>query len=120
MPVTTAAEKEGTLAVGAKARGWSGPQIVENLGTTAKSGKKACMESLKAANAKDRPELIGQFGVGFYASFMVAERVPVISRPAGMPGQGVKWESDGQGEFTVEPIEKLTRGTNVIVHLRDD
>jgi molecular chaperone HtpG len=76
------------------------------------------MENLKKSNAQDRPELIGQFGVGFYASFMVADRVTVISRAAG--GEGVKWESDGQGEFTVEPAEKATRGTDVILHLRED
>ena len=69
---------------------------------------------------QDRPELIGQFGVGFYASFMVADRVTVISRPAGADADGVKWESDGQGEFTVEPAEKATRGTDVILHLRED
>src|SRR5258706_7683635 len=113
-------EKEGTLTVSDNGIGMSRAQIVENLGTIAKSGTKAFMESLKAANAKDRPDLIGQFGVGFYASFMVADRVTVVSRPADQPGEGVKWESDGQGQFTVEPFEKLTRGTNVILHLRDD
>src|SRR4051812_34872851 len=113
-------EKEGTLTVSDNGVGMSRAQIVENLGTIAKSGTRAFMESLKAANAKDRPDLIGQFGVGFYASFMVADRVTVISRPAGSPGDGVKWESEGQGEFTVEPFEKLTRGTNVILHLRED
>src|SRR2546423_5170111 len=113
-------EKEGTLTVSDNGIGMSRAQIVENLGTIAKSGTKAFMESLKAANAKYRPDLIGQFGVGFYASFMVAERVTVISRPAGLPSEGGKWESEGQGEFTVEPFEKLTRGTNVTLHLRED
>lgn len=114
-------ESAGTLTVSDNGIGMSRDEVIEHLGTIAKSGTRAFMESLKAANAKDRPDLIGQFGVGFYASFMVADRVTVISRPAGVPpAEGVKWESDGQGEFTVEPVEKLTRGTNVIVHLRED
>ena len=113
-------EKAGTLTVSDNGIGMSRQQIVENLGTIAKSGTKAFMESLKAANAKDRPELIGQFGVGFYASFMVADKVTVISRAAGKPQDGVKWESEGQGEYTVEQVDKPTRGTDVILHLRED
>src|SRR2546430_12610776 len=67
------------------------------------------------------PDLIGQFGVGFYSAFMVADRVTVLSRMAGdPPGQGVKWVSDGQGDFTVETAEKATRGTDVILHLKDE
>ena len=113
-------ETAGTLTIRDNGIGMSREQIVENLGTIAKSGTKAFMESLKAANAKDKPELIGQFGVGFYASFMVADRVTVISRTAGKPQDGVKWESEGQGEYTVEQIDKPTRGTEVILHLRED
>src|SRR5208282_6339511 len=88
----------------------------------------------KAADAKERPDLIGQFGVGFYASFMVADKVTVISRmagpssplPTGGEGPGVrgndavKWESEGQGDFTLESAVKATRGTDVILHLRED
>jgi molecular chaperone HtpG len=85
----------------------------------ARTGTKAYLEQLKQAEVQNRPELIGQFGVGFYASFMAANRVTVISRPGGTK-EGVKWESDGQGEFSVEPIEKESRGTDVILHLRDD
>lgn len=113
-------ETAGTLTIRDNGIGMSREQIVENLGTIAKSGTKAFMENLKAANAKDKPELIGQFGVGFYASFMVADRVTVISRTAGKPEDGVKWESEGQGEYTVEQIDKPTRGTEVILHLRED
>src|SRR5207237_2578138 len=94
--------------------------IVENLGTIARSGTRAFVESLKQANVQNRPDLIGQFGVGFYASFMVADRVTVLSRMAGDKSDGVRWESDGQGAFTVEPFEKPTRGTDVILHLRED
>jgi len=113
-------EKANTLTVSDNGVGMSRESIIENLGTIAKSGTRAFVENLKQANAQDRPELIGQFGVGFYASFMVADRVTVISRPAGPTSGGVKWESDGQGDFTVEPIEKETRGTEVILHLRED
>src|ERR1700710_570826 len=95
-------EKAGTLTVSDNGIGMSRDAVVENLGTIAKSGTKQFLENLKAANAQNRPELIGQFGVGFYASFMVADRVTVISRQAGDKADGVKWESDGQGEYTVE------------------
>lgn len=113
-------EKAGTLTVSDNGIGMSREAIVENLGTIARSGTRQFLENLKAANAQQRPELIGQFGVGFYASFMVADRVTVLSRPAGSEGGAVQWESDGQGQFTVEAIEKPTRGTDVILHLRDD
>lgn len=114
-------ETAGTLTVSDNGIGMSRETIVENLGTIAKSGTRAFMENLKSANAADKPELIGQFGVGFYASFMVADRVTVTSRPAGGgDDEAVKWESDGQGEFTVEPAAKPTRGTDVTLHLRDD
>ncbi len=114
-------ETAGTLTISDNGVGMSRESIVENLGTIAKSGTKAILESLKQAEAKDRPELIGQFGVGFYSAFMVADRVTVISRAAGLPAdQAVKWESDGQGEFTVEAVTKPTRGTDVILHLKAD
>src|SRR5438046_3054510 len=88
-------EKVKTLTVRDNGIGMAREEIVEHLGTIAKSGTRAFLENLKAADAKDRPELIGQFGVGFYASFMVADRVTVISKPAG-GGDAVQWESDGQ------------------------
>jgi len=94
--------------------------IVENLGTIARSGTRAFLDSLQQQEGKPRPELIGQFGVGFYSAFMVADRVTVVSRMAGSPSDGIRWESDGQGEFTVEPCEKPTRGTDVILHLKED
>ncbi len=113
-------EKANTLTIRDNGIGMSREQIVENLGTIARSGTKAFLQNLQKAEAKDRPELIGQFGVGFYASFMVADRVTVISKPAG-GGDAVKWESDGQGEFSVSPADRPEgRGTDVILHLRDD
>jgi molecular chaperone HtpG len=113
-------EKNGTLTISDNGIGMSKEGIVENLGTIAKSGTRAFLDALKKADVQERPELIGQFGVGFYSSFMVADRVTVLSRMAGPPGEGVKWESDGQGEFTVETVEKPTRGTDVILHLRPE
>jgi molecular chaperone HtpG len=114
-------EQAGTLTVRDNGVGMSKASIVENLGTIAKSGTKAFLESLRQADAKERPELIGQFGVGFYSAFMVADRVTVVSRLASEPpGEGVKWESDGQGAFTVETVEKPTRGTDVTLHLRPE
>ena len=114
-------EKNRTLTISDNGVGMSKESIVENLGTIARSGTRAFLENLKRAEVKDRPELIGQFGVGFYSSFMVADKVTVVSRPAGgKPSDGVKWESDGQGEFTVESVDKPSRGTDVILHLRED
>ena len=111
-------EATGTLTVSDNGIGMSRETVVDNLGTIAKSGTRAFMENLKATQAQDRPELIGQFGVGFYASFMAADKVTVVSRMAG--GEGVKWESDGQGSYTVEAAGKATRGTDVTLHLRED
>ncbi len=108
----------GTITVSDNGIGLSREDAIDNLGTIAKSGTRAFLESLKQANAQNRPELIGQFGVGFYSSFMVADKVTVISRRAGNPADGVRWESDGQGEFTVETAEKPARGTDVILHLK--
>src|SRR4029077_1467741 len=106
-------EAKGTLTVSDNGVGMSQESIVDNLGTIARSGTRNFLEALKQAAAQDRPELIGQFGVGFYSSFMVADKVTVVSRAAGdPPTAGVRWESDGQGEFLVEAVEKATRGTD--------
>jgi molecular chaperone HtpG len=110
----------GTLTISDNGIGMSRETVVENLGTIARSGTKAFLEALKAANAQQRPELIGQFGVGFYSAFMVADKVTVVSRMAGKPEDGVRWESDGQGEYSVEQVMKPTRGTDVILHLKAD
>jgi molecular chaperone HtpG len=100
--------------------GMSRDEVVSHLGTIAKSGTKEFFEKLSGDQAKDA-HLIGQFGVGFYASFIVAKKVTVTTRRAGMKAEhGVKWESAGEGDFTVENIEKATRGTTIVLHLRDD
>jgi molecular chaperone HtpG len=113
-------EANRTLTISDNGVGMSRETIVEHLGTIARSGTREFLDSLKAADAKERPELIGQFGVGFYASFMVADKVTVISRMAGAPENGVKWESVGAGDFTIEACTKPTRGTDIILHLRED
>ena len=109
-----------TLTISDNGVGMTLAETVENLGTIAKSGTKAFLESLATADAKTRPELIGQFGVGFYSAFMVADRVTVVSLAAGPDSEAVKWESDGQGAFTVEGASKPTRGTEVTLHLKED
>jgi molecular chaperone HtpG len=113
-------EKAGTLTIRDNGLGMSRETIVEQLGTIARSGTREFLESIRLAEAKDRPELIGQFGVGFYSAFMVADRVTVRSRMHGQPEDGIQWVSDGQGSFTVEAHPKETRGTDVILHLKAD
>jgi molecular chaperone HtpG len=113
-------KKHSTLTVQDNGIGMSREEISEQLGTIAKSGTKAFVQSLKNMDAKDHPELIGQFGVGFYSSFMVADKVTVVSRKAGDKNKGVKWISDGKGSFSVEACEKEKHGTDVILDLKDD
>jgi molecular chaperone HtpG len=111
----------GTLTVSDNGIGMSKEDIIEALGTIAHSGTKEFISALQSKEVKDNPELIGQFGVGFYSSFMVADKISVISRKAGDdPGNGVRWESTGDGSFTVEVMEKTTKGTDVILHLKDE
>ncbi len=109
-----------TLTIRDNGIGMDEARIVEDLGTIARSGTREFIQKLQEAKAEDRPELIGQFGLGFYASFMVAEKVTVLSRMAGKPEDGVRWESDGKGSYSVETAEKATRGTDIIVTLKDD
>ena len=115
----TADREAGTLTISDNGIGMSREALVQDLGTIARSGTKAFIENLKKSDVKDRPELIGQFGVGFYSAFMAADRVTVVTRAAGS-NEAVKWESDGQGEYTIEPAERAGRGTDVILHLRED
>lgn len=108
-----------TLTVADNGIGMSRDEVVENIGTIARSGTRRFMESLTGDEARDA-QLIGQFGVGFYSIFIVADRVVLTSRRAGAPaGEGVRWESDGRGEFTVETVEAPARGTEVTLHLRE-
>ncbi len=109
-----------TLTVRDNGIGMSREEVIENVGTIARSGTKAFLEALEQDKAKDAA-LIGQFGVGFYSSFIVAERVELLTRRAGLTaGHGVRWVSDGSGQYTLETIERAARGTEVILHLKDD
>ncbi|MEI9534050.1 molecular chaperone HtpG [Moellerella wisconsensis] len=109
-----------TLTISDNGIGMSRDEVIDNLGTIAKSGTKAFLESLGTDNAKDS-QLIGQFGVGFYSAFIVADKVTVRSRAAGQAAdQGVYWESAGEGEYTIAEIEKADRGTEITLHLRED
>ena len=108
-----------TISVRDNGVGMTREEIAANLGTIARSGTRRFFESLTGDSAKDT-QLIGQFGVGFYSSFIVADHVSVTSRRAGRPAaEGVRWESNGEGEFTVETVEVEPRGTEVVLHLRD-
>lgn len=112
---------QGTLTIADNGIGMTRDAVIENLGTIAKSGTRALLESLKASDVQSRPELIGQFGVGFYSAFMVADKVTVVTRAAGEPAAAaVSWESTGQGEFQVETVTKETVGTDVTLHLKKD
>ncbi|HMM66759.1 MAG TPA: molecular chaperone HtpG [Dokdonella sp.] len=109
-----------TLSVHDNGIGMDREELVANLGTIASSGTRRYLESL-AAESKADSRLIGQFGVGFYSAFVVADRVSVTSRRAGAAtGEGVRWESDGQGEYTLETVELDRRGTTVVLHLKAD
>ncbi len=108
-----------TLTVSDNGIGLTRDEAIEHLGTIAKSGTREFFSSLTGDQAKDA-HLIGQFGVGFYSSYIVADKVTVISRRAGVEAsQAVCWESAGEGEFSVEMVEKAGRGTDVILHLRE-
>jgi molecular chaperone HtpG len=109
-----------TITVSDNGIGMSRQDVVEHIGTIAKSGTREFLARLTADRARDA-QLIGQFGVGFYAAFIVAERVTLVTRRAGLTAEhGVRWESSGEGSYTVETVEKPTRGTDVTLHLRAD
>jgi molecular chaperone HtpG len=115
LSITIAADKKAkTLTITDTGIGMSAGELASNLGTIAKSGTEAFVRK-----AKDAPDLIGRFGVGFYAAFMVADKVVVTSRKAGS-GKTHSWESDGLGTFTVEEAEKTPRGTTIVLHLKAD
>ena len=110
----------GTLTISDNGIGMNRDDIVSNLGTIARSGTSEFVKSLTGDQKKDST-LIGQFGVGFYSSFIVADKVTVISRAAGdNADQAVQWESEGEGEFSLEDAERTTRGTDIILHLKDE
>lgn len=105
-----------TLTVSDNGTGMTYDEVIQNIGTIAKSGSQAFLKSLKE---KDDMELIGKFGVGFYSCFMVSKKVVLTSRPAGKK-EGTRWESKGDGTFTIEKINKKSRGTEIVLYLRDE
>ncbi len=110
----------GTLTVSDNGIGMSRQEVTETIGSIASSGTRRFLESLTGDQSKDSA-LIGQFGVGFYSVFIVADKVTLISRRAGLGAEhGVRWESDGRGTYTLETVEKPGRGTDVILHLKDE
>lgn len=111
-------KKAKTLTVSDNGIGMSHDDLLETLGTIARSGTGAFLEALKSDD-KDGPGLIGQFGVGFYSAFMVSDRVDVLTRKAG-EDESWQWSSDGKGEFTIEPGDRNSCGTTVILHLKKD
>ena len=121
LDVRVAFDKEAkTITITDNGIGMSQAEAVEHLGTIAKSGTKDFMSHLSGDQKKDA-QLIGQFGVGFYSGFIVADKITVESRRAGLPAaEGVRWTSGGTGEFEVEAIERAPRGTTITLHLRDD
>ncbi len=109
-----------TLTISDNGIGLSQQEAIDNLGTIAKSGTRDFMASL-SGDQKNDAQLIGQFGVGFYSGFIVADRITVESRRAGMPAaEGVRWSSEGTGEFEVAEIQRDERGTSITLHLKDD
>ncbi len=119
--ITLSVDKDaGTLTIADNGIGMSEEEVIDNLGTIARSGTEKFLANLSGDQKKDA-QLIGQFGVGFYSAFIVADTVTVETRKAGEEAaNGVRWESDGKGEFSVETIARDESGTAVILHLRDD
>ena len=111
--------KARTITISDNGIGMSRDEVIANIGTIAKSGTREFLNNLTGDQAKDA-NLIGQFGVGFYSAFVVADKVTVVTRRAGLTAEhGVRWESDGGGEYTLEVTEKESRGTEVTLHLRE-
>ncbi len=109
-----------TLTIRDNGIGMSREEVIENIGTVARSGTRRFLESLSGDARKDT-QLIGQFGVGFYSAFIVADRVTLVTRKAGVPaGDGVRWESGGSGDYTIETVDEPRRGTTVTLHLKAD
>ncbi|OVE81256.1 molecular chaperone HtpG, partial [bacterium K02(2017)] len=113
-------DKANTITIADNGIGMNREEVIKNIGTIARSGTKEFLEQLSGDNKKDS-NLIGQFGVGFYSAFIVADKITLKTRRAGeAANQAVLWESVGDGEFSIDTIEKEDRGTQIILHLKDD
>ena len=109
-----------TIAIEDTGIGMTHEDLTERIGTIASSGTLAFLDELKNSDKPIDAHLIGQFGVGFYASFMVAEEIVVETRHAGQDAQGYRWRSNGAGHYSIEPIERENRGTRIVLHLKED
>ena len=113
-------EANKTITIKDNGIGMTEDEVIENIGTIARSGTKQFLQAL-SGDAADDANLIGQFGVGFYSAFLVAQKVELITRHAGQPDSaGVRWESEGEGEYTINAIDGVERGTTITLHLRDE
>lgn len=113
-------ESERTISVSDNGIGMSRQEVIDHIGTIAKSGTREFFNSLTGDQTKDA-HLIGQFGVGFYSTFIVADKVTLITRRAGLTAEhGIRWESSGEGDYTLETVQKEQRGTEIILHLREE
>src|SRR5450631_1177293 len=108
-----------TITIADNGIGMSREEVIANIGTIARSGTREFFKNLTGEQAKDA-HLIGQFGVGFYSSFIIADKVTLTTRRGGLPADaGVRWESDGGGEYALEPVTRIERGTEIVLHLRE-
>jgi molecular chaperone HtpG len=113
-------ETAKTLTISDNGIGMTREEVIENIGTIAKSGTKEFLSKLTGDQKKDA-HLVGQFGVGFYSAFIVADKVTVTTRKAGLTeAHGVRWESSGEGNYSIETLEKKTRGTDIVLHIKDE
>ncbi len=116
----TADKENNTLTISDNGIGMNKDAVIENIGTIARSGTKAFLEQLKNKEDTNQPDLIGQFGVGFYSCFMVADKVTVNTKMAGENEKAVRWESEGKGSYTLEDSDKQTRGTEITLHIKEE
>ncbi len=121
LEVMLSPDKEaGTLIIRDTGIGMTEEELIQNLGTVAHSGSRAFLEQLSKSGGSKDVNLIGQFGVGFYSAYLVADRVEVVTRAAGPGQRALRWSSDAKNTFTIEPAARAERGTDIILHLRDD
>lgn len=113
-------KNDNTLTISDNGSGMSREDLVERIGTVASSGTMAFVEEMKASGKPIDAQMIGQFGVGFYSAFMVADRITIETRSANPESVGLRWSSDGGGSYTIEEIEREGRGTDITLHLKDD
>src|SRR6185503_17895175 len=120
LKIRVAVDKEArTITIADNGIGMSREEVIANIGTIARSGTREFLDRLTGDQKKDA-SLIGQFGVGFYSSFIVADKVTLTTRRGGLPADAaVRWESDGGGEYSLEPVNRAERGTEIVLHLRE-